>query len=50
MPKSSASQASLSAAGHFVTTRWTQVVAAGQSHDSTHARAALEQLQIDAMW
>jgi hypothetical protein len=44
MPKSSASQASLSAAGHFVTTRWTQVVAAGQSHDSTHARAALEQL------
>ena len=32
------------AAGHFVTTRWSQVVAAGRPTDSTHARAALEQL------
>ncbi len=45
MPKSAASRASPSvAAGHFVTTRWSQVVAAGRSSDSTHARAALEQL------
>jgi RNA polymerase sigma-70 factor (ECF subfamily) len=32
------------AAGQFVTTRWTQVVAAGRPADSTHVRAALEQL------
>ncbi len=31
-------------AGQFVTTRWSQVVAAGQTADSSHARAALEQL------
>jgi RNA polymerase sigma-70 factor (ECF subfamily) len=41
---SNASQASPSAAGQFVTTRWTQVVSAGRASDSTHARAALEQL------
>lgn len=44
-PDSTASRNLRSAApGHFVTTRWTQVVAAGRPSDSTHARAALEQL------
>lgn len=45
MPASVASRASgAQPAGHFVTTRWTQVVAAGRAGDSTHARIALEQL------
>ena len=32
------------AVGHFVTTRWSQVIAAGRPADSAHARTALEQL------
>lgn len=45
MPDSDSShEASSGAAGQFVTTRWTQVVAAGRPADSTHVRAALEQL------
>jgi len=45
MPASAISHASgLNPASHFVTTRWSQVVAAGRPTDSTHARAALEQL------
>ena len=45
MPESFASRGSeAKPAGHFVTTRWSQVVAAGRPTDSTHARAALEQL------
>ncbi|NBV22936.1 MAG: RNA polymerase sigma factor [Proteobacteria bacterium] len=32
------------APGHFVTTRWSQVVAAGRAEDPAHARTALEQL------
>ena len=43
MPDSTASHASPSAAaGQFVTTRWTQVIAAGGPSESTHARAALK--------
>ena len=44
-PDSTASRNSRFAApGHFVTTRWSQVIAAGRPTDSTHARTALEQL------
>ncbi len=44
-PESAARRDSSSAAaGHFVTTRWSQVAAAGRPTDSTHTRAALEQL------
>ncbi|MFM8469787.1 MAG: RNA polymerase sigma factor, partial [Limisphaerales bacterium] len=42
--KSSASQSAPSRARQFVTTRWTQVVAAGRGSDSAPARTALEQL------
>lgn len=45
MPASAISRASgLNQAGHFVTTRWSQVVAAGRPNDSARARVALEQL------
>lgn len=44
-PDSTASRNSrFTAPGHFVTTRWSQVAAAGRPTDSTHAHAALEQL------
>ncbi|NBR84172.1 MAG: sigma-70 family RNA polymerase sigma factor [Verrucomicrobia bacterium] len=45
MPEPVASrEARTQPAGLFVTTRWTQVLAAGRTSDTTHARAALEQL------